>query len=347
VRKFSLICIIIVCLAGCSGADKIESNSAGSAQRLNTCAGMAAYLQGQSLPVLESVEVWKNEYGPGLKLTTTHYNIFATLLEPFIICRIGRFVESAYRAYNSQLPEPIESKTKFTIYLFADRGQWEDFTKSFAGEQARMFCKIKAGAYCHNGACVAYNIGKKRTFSALGHEGWHQFNDKHFRFRLPSWLDEGVAMLFETHRSADGTFYFEPTENVYRLDALKKTLRKNKMIPLRELIAMNPGDVLAMDETEAVMAFYSQSYALVRFLQEAGYGRRLHVYRQLLADGLRGAWALDEVSKRIAADRNLPRTVLWNRIVGLQLFEEYIGDDFDQIEQEYLDFCNQIIKTQD
>ena len=346
-RNFSLICIIIVSLAGCSGADKIEINNAGSAQRLNTCAGMATYLQGQSLPVLESVEVWKNEYGPGLKLTTTHYNIFATLLEPFMLCRIGGFIESAYRAYNSQLPEPIESKTKFTIYLFADRGQWEDFTKSFAGKQAQMFRKIKAGAYCHNGACVAYNIGKKRTFSALGHEGWHQFNDKHFRFRLPSWLDEGVAMLFEAHGSVDGMFYFEPAENAYRVDALKKTLRKNKMIPLKELIAMNPGDVLAMDETEAVMAFYSQSYALVRFLQEAGYGRRLGVYRQLLADGLRGAWALDEVSKRIAADRNLPRTVLWNRIVGLQLFEEYIGDDFDQIEQEYLDFCNQIIKTQD
>jgi len=347
VRKFSLICIIIVCLAGCSGADKIEINSAGSAQRLNTCAGMATYLQGQSLPVLESVEVWKNEYGPGLKLTTPHYKIFTTLLEPSVLCRISGFIESAYRAYNSQLPEHIETKTKFTIYLFDDRGQWDDFTKSFAGKQARMFCKIKAGAYCHNGACVAYNIGKKRTFSALGHEGWHQFNDKHFRFRLPSWLDEGVAMLFETHGSVDGMFYFEPAKNAYRLDALKKTLRKNKMIPLKELIAMNPGDVLATDETEAVMAFYSQSYALVRFLQEAGYGRRLDVYRQLLADGLKGAWALDEVSKRIAADRNLPRTVLWNRIVGLQLFEEYISDDFDQIEQEYLDFCNQIIKTQD
>ena len=346
-RNFSLICIIIICLAGCSRPDKIEINSADNAQRLDTYPGIAAYLRRQALPGLISAEVWKNGHGPGLKLTTTHYNIFTTLLEPFILCRIGGFIESAYRAYNSQMPEFIETKTKFNIYLFADRGQWEDFTRRFAGEQARMFCKIKAGAYCHNGACVAYNIGKKRTFSALGHEGWHQFNNRHFRFRLPSWLDEGVAMLFETYGSANGMFYFEAAENAYRLDALKKTLRKNKMIPLKELIAMNPGDVLATDQTEAVMAFYSQSYALVRFLQEAGYGRRLGVYRQLLADGLRGAWALDEVSKRIAADRNLPRTVLWNRIVGLQLFEKYIGDDFDQIEQEYLDFCNQIIKTQD
>jgi len=128
VRKFSLICIIIVCLAGCSGPDKIEINSAGSAQRLDTYAGIAAYLQGQGLPGLESAEVWKNGYGPGLKLTTTHYEIYTTLLEPFILRGISGFVESAYRAYNSQLPEPIETKTKFIIYLFADRGQWEDFT---------------------------------------------------------------------------------------------------------------------------------------------------------------------------------------------------------------------------
>jgi len=347
VRKLSLICIIIVCLTGCSGPDKIEIKGADNAQRLDTYAGVAAYLQGQGLPGLKSAEVWKNGHGPGLKLTTRHYEIFTTLLEPRVLGQIGDFIKSAYRAYNSQLPEPVETKTKFTIYLFTDRRQWEDFTQSFAGEQAETFCKIRAGAYYHNGACVVYDIGRKRTFAALGHEGWHQFNDKHFKFRLPSWLDEGVAMLFETHGSENGLYYFEPTENSYRLDGLKKTLTKNKIIPLRELVAMNPGDVLATDQTESAMAFYSQSYALVRFLQEAGYGRRLGVYRRLLKDGFRGVWVLDKANKRIATNRNIPKTVLWNQIVGRGLFEDYIGNNFDQIEQEYLAFCRQIVKTED
>ena len=111
----------------------------------------------------------------------------------------------------------------------------------------------------------------------------------------------------ETHGSDSGLFYFEPTENMYRLDGLKRTLIKNKMIPLKELISMNPGDVLATDQTKAVMAFYSQSYALVRFLQEAGYGRWRGVYRRLLLDGLTGDWELDEVNKKIATDRNVPK----------------------------------------
>jgi hypothetical protein len=304
---------------------------------------MIQHLDDQNLPELESVGVWENEYGPGLKLATAHYEIFTTLLEPVMLRRSPGFIESAYRAYNHQLPEPIETKSKFVIYLFADRRQWENFTRSFAGEQAEIFCRIKAGAYYHGEACVAYDIGPERTFSVLGHEGWHQFNDRHFEFRLPSWLDEGVAMLFEAQGSEDGSLDFEPADNVYRLDTLKKTLDENRMMPLEELIATTPGDVLATDQTEAVMAFYSQSYALVRFLQEAGSGQRLATYRQLLTDGLRGDWPLDEVSRKIAMDRTVPRNILWNHIVGLVLFQEYIGADFEPVEKEYLDFCRRIV----
>ncbi|MCP4261106.1 MAG: hypothetical protein GY774_26915 [Planctomycetes bacterium] len=344
-RKFSLIFMVIISLAGCSRTDKIDSKGINNTLRIDNSEAMAIYLQSQDPPALKSTEVWKNRYGPGLKLTTAHYEIFTTLLEPVVLRGISGFIESAYRAYNSQLTEPIEIKSKFTIYLFADRRQWEDFTKSFAGNQAEIFCKIKAGAYYHKGACVLYDIGLERTLSALGHEGWHQFNGRCFKFRLPSWLDEGVAMLFETHGNDGRLFYFEPIENTYRLDGLKRTLTKNKMIPLEELIAMNPGDVLATDQTKAVTAFYSQSYALVRFLQEAGYGRWRGVYRRLLLDGLTGDWALDEVNKKIATDRNRPKTVHWNRIVGRGVFEDYVSNDFEQIEKEYLTFCRQIINT--
>jgi len=331
-RKSTLILIIvIVCLAGCQ-SDRIEARKAGAEQR-DICAGMIQHLEQQNPPDLKDVEIWNNKYGPGLKLTTAHYEIFTTLLDPSILRHCPGLIESAYKAYNLQLPEPIETRVKFTIYLFDDRRQWEDFTNSFTGEQAEIFRRIKAGAYCHNGACVAYDIGSERTFSVLAHEGWHQFSSRHFKFRLPSWLDEGVAMLFET----------QPSENAYRLDALKKTMSKDKMLPLRNLIATTPGDVLATDQAEAVMGFYSQSYALIRFLRESGGGERLSDYRRLLADGLRGGWPLDEISKKIAADRNIPRNILWNHLVSLVLFHEYIGDDYEPVEKEYLAFCRQIV----
>jgi len=342
VREFGLIqMVLVVCLAGC--LENQSSKRPAETRGIGTPAGMIEYLQQARLPALKSVEVWQNEYGPGLKLTTAHYEIFTTLLEPLMLSQIPGFVESCYRGYNSQLPKPVETTRKFTVYLFAERKQWGDFTDSFAGRGAPMYHKIKAGAYYLNGACVTYNIGRERTFSVLGHEGWHQFNSRHFKFRLPSWLDEGIAMLFEASRYEKGLFYFEPGRNMYRLGALKMTLIKNKMIPLKELIALNPGEVLATNKDDAIMAFYGQSYALVRFLREEDYGRRLGNYRQMLFDGLRGKWPLSETGVRIAADRNIPLTIPWNRAVGSLLFKRYIGDDFEQIDKEYVTFCRKMV----
>ena len=303
---------------------------------------MIAYLHSQNLPALQSVTPWESQFGTGLKLTTPHYEIYTTLLEPLILSQIPGFMESAYRGYQNQLPTPIETTTSFTIYLFANRQQWEVFTADFTGPQAPMYLKIKAGAYYLKGACVAYNIGAERTFAGVGHEGWHQFNSRHFKYRLPSWLDEGVAMMFETSQYDRGLFTFHPEQNLYRLGSLKKTLVNNNTIPLRELVGLNPGEVVT-DSDDAVAAFYSQAYALVRFLREENYGKRLVKYQKLLLDGLNGQWPLAEADKNIAADRNIPITVYWNRMVGSALFENYIDNRYDKIEKEYLTFCRKIV----
>lgn len=333
--------LAVFCLAGCP-ADN-NPNVQTSARRHGNPDPTIEQFALQDVPSIESVAHWQNRYAPGLRLTTAHYEIFTTLLEPAMLARSPAFMESVYRAYNNQLPQQAETQTGLRIYLFADRGQWEEFTKDFARDQAETYLRIKAGGYYHNGACVAYDIGPVRTLSVLAHEGWHQFSDKHFKYRLPSWLDEGVAMLFETDNAESGEFQLAPAKNAYRIRALGKTLANDSLIPLRDIIASNPGDVLASDQTEAVMAFYSQSYALVRFLREADSGRRLAAYHRLLADGLRGDWPLDSVSKTIAADRNIQRNTLWNHIVGLVLFEDYVGEDYDQIETEYMAFCRQIV----
>ena len=331
-RKLTMVPLVVVFgLAGCGRSDHVPASSRGHDAPIVAM----ERLQGENLPALRSVEVWDNEYGPGLKLTTDHYHIFTTLLEPLLLRTLPGYVESAYWGYNDQLPQPIPTVGKFAVYLFADRQQWESFTHAFAGDQAEVFCRIKTGAYYLNGACVVYDIGHKRTLSAIGHEGWHQFNNRHFKYRLPSWLDEGIAMLFETSTYENGMYSFDATRNYPRLGALHETLVNGKQMRLRDLIATSPGEVLATDENEAVMAFYSQSYALVRFLREAGHGKRATRYHRLLWDGLLGEWPLDEEAGRIAEDRNLSRTVQWNRVVGPQLFERYVGSDLDRLEQEY------------
>jgi len=330
-------------MTGCtrsSGPDVLLSDGADPGH----AAGMVLErLEREDLPALVSAEPWNSEFGPGLKLTTDHYEIFSTVQQPLILRMVPGFVESAYRGYNDQLGQPIETSRRFTIYLFADRAQWEDFTYRFAGEQAPLFCKIQTGAYYLNGVCVVYDIGPRRTLAALGHEGWHQFNSRHFKYRLPSWLDEGIAMLFETCAYENGMYSFDAARNYQRLGTLSETLVNGKQMLLKELIATSPGEVLATDENETVLAFYSQSYALVRFLREADHGKRATRYHRLLWDGLLGEWPLDQEAGRTAEDRNLARTIQWNRIVGPQLFERYVGGDFDRLEQEYSLFCRRIV----
>lgn len=333
----------IICLTGCHSDKKTETDT--STKNIGIYSDIIAkYLRNQHLSDLESIEQWQNIYGPGLKLSTAHYEIYTTLMDRYMLSRIPAFMESAYRVYNSQLPEPVGTTSKLSIYLFADRAQWEHFTWIFTGDQAQIYYKIKAGAYYYNGSCIAYDIGPERTLSALGHEGWHQFSSRHFKYRLPSWLDEGVAMLFEEFSYKDGTIIFDPAQNTYRIDSLRKTLESGSMIPLKELTAINPGQVLSDNDTTGVSAFYSQSYALVRFLRESDHNRRRAIYDQLLADGFRGKWPLDEISREIAIDRNMPKTILWNHIVGAQLFVQYIHEDLSQVEQEYLDFCKQLTR---
>jgi len=304
---------------------------------LTTPEGLARYLN--DIPAVRTVETWENPYAPGITITTPHYIIHTTLADPLMLRQLPAFMESAYNECQRQLPESIDTQTPFVIYLFADRDQWADFTRTFAGAAADNYLKIVKGAYYLNGACVAYDIGRTRTFAVLGHEAWHQFNSKHFTYRLPSWLDEGIATLFETSRYNRGRFEFIPRDNTSRVASLKATLDSGP-IPLADLLTLDPGSV--MHDTDALRGFYSQSYALVRFLREADYGRRLPGYHNLLLAGLRGDWPLDPDLRRTAANRNITLTTAFNRVVSPALFTLYIGDDLQRIEAEYLRFCQKI-----
>jgi len=301
-KKVFIILIVLLLLTGCQeSATTATTNNKGP--KLSTPDGMTKYLE--NVPAIKDVGTWENGHGPGITITTEHYQIHTTLLDPLMLRQVPAFMESAYRAYQEQLPDPIDTKTIFTIYLFAGRAQWEDFTNTFAYPHGHMYMKIKT-------------------------------------YRLPSWLDEGIATLFEVSQYEKDSlrFIFRPERNG-RLISLRNTLLKNKMIPLRQLIALNPGEVV--NETDSIMAFYAQSYALVRFLREHEYGKRLKQYHNMLLGALRGNWPLKPHMQRIASDRNIPLTTHWNSFVSPMLFKSYISEDFQAIEDEYVSFCRKIV----
>jgi len=341
---YVLLTAAVLSLTGCSES-AASQQPASQLQRSNDLNGsfrMADYIRNE--PAVKDVRLWTNEYGDGLMVQTQNYMLYTTLLEPLMLRQFPAFLESAYQAYQSQLPAPLPAGQPLTVYLFDSREQWERFTRGFAGEDAPVYLRIRRGAYALNGIVVAYNIGRKQTFSVVGHEGWHQFNQRLFAYRLPSWLDEGIATLFETCRYSQGRFLFEPSRNLMRLGALKETIEQRQMIPLRQLIVLNPGQVLRDDgDTGDVVAFYAQNYALVRFLREYNYGVRLRRYHALLAGGAEGSWPVPDELASLAADRTRPLTVGWNMEISPILFAHYIEPEIDGIEAEYQEFCQKIV----
>lgn len=336
--------ILSIMLSGCTPEHSYPVSQTRSRSTLSTPQGLAEYLR--DLPTVQHTEVWENPYGPGIKITTKHYEVYTTLGDPLMLRQVPSFVESAYAAYEDQLPDTVETDRRFKTYLFGQRQEWEAFTREFTGQHAEVYLRIQKGAYAVNEVCVAYNIGRSPTFSVLGHEGWHQFNSRFFVYRLPSWLDEGVATLFETCQYRQGKFVFEPQRNLNRLGSLKETMLTGQMIPLEQLIMLNPGQVLPGVHgggDEGVVAFYAQVYALVRFLREEYYGYYLRKYHTLMAAGLRGNWPLSEIEAQVAADRKLAMTVAWNRQVSPRLFSLYIDPDLGKMETEYRAFCEKIV----
>ena len=340
-KKIILILPLLL-LCGCQESNSTIDIDNATVAPLSTVDGMIKYVA--PLPSVQNVSRWDGPYGSGMIIETQHYIVYTTLLEPLMLKQVPAFVEAAWRQYQNQLPSPVEGGPKFTLYIFKDRSQWEQFTKEYTGSQWPVYLKIKKGAYYLNGACVAYNIGRSRTFSVIGHEGWHQFCSRYFKYRLPSWLDEGIAQLFETSDFENGRFIFRPSKNYAKLGALKITMKNNRMIPLQNLISLNPGELVMWQEPDAaVMAFYAQSYALVRFLREEDYGKRLGNYHQMLLGALNGTWPISQTEAQIASNRNIPLTAQWNSYIAQKLFSIYIGQDFDQLEPEYRRFCSKIV----
>ncbi|MBU2596147.1 MAG: DUF1570 domain-containing protein, partial [Planctomycetes bacterium] len=264
--KKTLLVTFLVFAYGCN-EQNLSTGSGNSYSKprasLSTVDGLIKYVA--PLPAVRNVERWNNPYGDGMTIETQHYKIHTTLLEPLMLKQIPAFAEAAWRQYQAQLPISVENHNRFVLYLFKDRSQWEQFTKEFTGSQWPVYLKIKKGAYFLNGACVTYNIGRSRTFSVIGHEGWHQFCNRYLKYRLPSWLDEGIAQLFEASDYENGQFVFHPAKNYAKLGTLKLVMKDRKMIPLRNLISLNPGEIVLWQEPDmGVMAFYAQAYALVR-----------------------------------------------------------------------------------
>src|SRR6266545_7282487 len=232
-------------------------------------------------------EQWDFGSRSGKVLHTAHYLVHTTVTDQEVLKRLPQVMEGAYQQYRSFAGQPEESDRPMRCYVFARRDEWAQFTQKHTGADAAVYLQITRGGYTVGDWFVSYYVGGNATYSVAAHEGWHQFVARHFKGRLPPFLEEGMACMFESVRFTGSLPRWDTAINPARTLSLRNSIESKKLWPLEKLVTMHAGDVVRLPG-DRIEAFYSQSWAFSRFMVEYNNGQYAPALNQLMKDTAEG-----------------------------------------------------------
>jgi hypothetical protein len=305
---------ILLCLAGCN----------------------PPVLHGPSAPAITHSEPWTYSDDPGVLIHTEHYDIYTTIADPDVRRRLGDVMEGALGEYQRVAPGVPVSQKPMDCFFFRTREEWIDFTRRRTGVEAYIYMQITRGGYTKNDWYAGYWLGSiAATMSVAAHEGWHQFAYRNFKGRLPPFLEEGIATMFEDLHWENDLPRWNLAQNGSRLQSLRSSVQGHYLYTLRQLSELHAGMVVSGSGANTE-AFYSQSWAFATFLWSAEDGKYRPALRRLLSDIADGS--VDDPSGAYK-DKSMP----WNPAAARPMLERYMGMNFDQIDAQYKDFIKSIV----
>ncbi len=289
---------------------------------------------GPTKPADVTVESWSYEGSPAYRLTTAHYTIYTTIRDPDYSDRIAQVLEAGFDQYRQFLPNAQPSPQRMNCYVFDTRSQWVDFTRRNTGVIANIYLQINRGGYTLRDWFVAYDIGQIQTYSVAAHEGWHQFAYRNFVGRLPPFLEEGIACMFEDVRFKSNLPMFNLSVNPMRAKALRTAIDSHRLIPLEELITLHAGQIVGRTGA-TIETFYAENWAFAKFLWEGENGKYRPALLRLIADTAAG----------ISFDRNGAMRLgpaEWNPAAVAPLLGRYLNMTMPEISEHYRVYIKQI-----
>jgi len=298
---------------------------------LTGCAPQQPALHGPNSPALVEFQKLSIEGSQGCRVTSPHYQIYSTVPDSQLLHHLANLLEGAREEYRSLAPDVLPTDHPMECYLFESRSEWAAFTKAHTGEDAPIYLRVNRGGYTVGDWFVAYWIGDTATFSVAAHEGWHQYVARHLKGRLPPFLEEGLACLFEQVEWDGDLPRWDLAVNNARLNSLRSAVADNQLYPLSQLIRMHAGQVVGKPGSK-IEAFYGESWAFARFLHDGNGGRNRQALHRMLADAANG---------RLFADnsRQGAEGPLWDPSSAKPMLEHYLGMPLPQIERSFLDYA--------
>jgi tetratricopeptide (TPR) repeat protein len=124
------------------------------------------------------------------------------------------------------------------------------------------------------------------TRLVLYHEGFHQFLDAILDVKPPQWFNEGVADFFGPSKYVDegGEEGMEMRTNPWRLDTVKRMIRRDQVTPFEKLMTMSQAEMYGRNAG----GHYAQAWSIIYFLvraDEGAYHKYLKSYFKALRKG--------------------------------------------------------------
>lgn len=288
-------------------------------------------------PVQYKVNPWPLKQFKGFVVETEHYLIHTTVDDPMLHRACAALVEGQYERFSADLK--LVPKLKMKGYIFANRLQWEAFTNATMGPRAKDYLRIRDGGYSAKNICAMYYLGRYPTLSVLGHEVFHQYLNCATDQPIPAWLNEGLSCYYEAHEWDQTTPLFTPQKNTFRRETLADAVQAGRLFPLKALLATHAGEVSKLSQAK-VGTYYSQVWALMRFLREGEDGTYAQPLRTLL----------DELGTRDMKTRvsGYLAVTAGSRDMGFgeAVFRVYITEELDRFEQAFTAYVNTLVGWQ-
>ena len=284
--------------------------------------------EGPRLLSTSSVEAWSFRGEPARRVKSPHYVIYTTLDDAEITALLPQVMEGALAQYKKVAPGTSNSNEPMECFVFERRPEWEAFTRANTGNDASIYLQIRRGGYAIRDRYVAYYIGRYATASVAAHEGWHQYVARHFIGRLPPFVEEGLACMFEGIGWKDENLpRWNLSINQVRVQALRRAVEQNHLWPLERVIAMHAGEVVE-EKGEKVDAFYAQAWCFAKFLYESENGRFRPYLQKWLTETANGT-VFDPTRTHVRTGGP------WNRTGVKPMLEHYLNLDFATIDKLY------------
>jgi hypothetical protein len=289
---------------------------------------------GPSAPAPLTESPWSFGESRGRIIRSRHYELHTTIEDEAFAATLAQVLEGAHRQYQMLTPSVPETREPMKCYVFNRRAEWAAFTSQQTGPASAVYLQITRGGYTIRDWFVAYYIGQAATCSVTAHEGWHQYVSRHFKGRLPPFLEEGTACLFEDVRFVNKLPRWDLSINPTRAHNLRKTIDRNKLYPLEKLIMMHAGDIVNLPG-DRIEAFYSQNWAFARFLWDGEGGGYREAFRKLVDDTAKGTVFIPPGAPPAVGGQWAPATVK-------PILEHYLGADLKTIDEKFKAYMHNV-----